>query len=242
MIDAHQIVFVTFADTRLRATLDRIRGEAEAMGCFDAIYCWSQRDLDREWLARHASFILKNPKGFGYWIWKAQCVKQALTAVPDGCLVLYADAGCALNPQGLPRLTEYCQMVARHPSHRLVFQLTGLPEEAWTKEHTLQRLGFTSPGQRRSGQIIATAFLVQKTPENVEFVEAFSKRTQEYDLINDQTIVPNTSAFRDHRHDQSVWSILNKLDSPLILPDETYFEGAWDQNRHFPVHARRLNS
>jgi hypothetical protein len=242
MIEGHQIVFLAFADSRLRASLERIRGEAEAMGCFDAIYCWNQHDLDREWLARHASFIRRNNRGFGYWIWKAQCVKQVLEAVPDGCLVLYANAGCCLNREGLPRLSEYCRMVAEHPSHRLVFQLTELPEEDWTKEYTLQRLGFTSPLQRLSGQILAGIFLVQKTPRNLEFIAAYSQRTQEYDLINDETIIPNSPVFRDHRHDQSVWSILNKLDSPLLLPDETYFEGAWDQHKHFPVHARRLRA
>jgi len=241
MIEGNKIAFLSFADIRLRRTLDRIRGEAEAMGCFDAIYCWNQTNLDPSFWERHEAFIRKNRRGYGFWIWKAQCVKQVLALIPEGSILLYADAGCCLNREGLSRLADYCRMVVEHQAHRLVFELEDFHhEEKWTKEYTLQQLGFSSPQQRRSPQLCATVFLLQKTPGNLEFIDGFSQGTQEYDLINDRTLVPNSKAFKDHRHDQSIWSILNKHSPPAVLKDETWFCDAWELNRHFPVHARRL--
>jgi hypothetical protein len=47
------------------------------------------------------------------------------------------------------------------------------------------------------------------------------------------------SGFKQHRHDQSVWSVLNKLAAlqPLVLDDETYFPNAWEND--YPFHAGR---
>ncbi len=52
---------------------------------------------------------------------------------------------------------------------------------------------------------------------------------------------PNDEGFVEHRHDQSVFSILRKMNGSLILDDETYFED-WDENREFPIHTKRLRS
>lgn len=35
-----------------------------------------------------------HPRGFGAWMWKAQCVHQSLQKLDYGDAIVYADAGC----------------------------------------------------------------------------------------------------------------------------------------------------
>lgn len=235
--EPRKIYLVSFADSKYVKTLTRFRGEAEAMGVFEDIFCWSESDLCPEFFSRHQEFIDKNPRGYGYWIWKAQVVKQALRMIPDGSILFYADAGCVLNVEAVPRLIEYCDMLEKHPSKRLAFRLTPRhTEERWTKKHTLKELDPTGSLQLSDAQLVGGIFGLKKTEPNIEFIDRFSKESQRYDLIDDTQPVPNETCFKENRHDQSVWSILNKMadPKPLILQDET------DRPGPFPFSARRL--
>ncbi len=232
-----QVFLVAFADPKYLGTLERLRGEAERMRVFDAVFCWSDSDIDRQFMDRHREFIDANPRGYGYWVWKAQVVKQALDMIPDNSILFYADAGCVMNHNNIFRLSEYCKLIEEHPSGRLVFELTGDHKEyLWTQKHTLRQLGLTDPEKLASPQLISGVFGIRKVPHNIAFVERFSAATQRYDLISDCAIVPNDPDFMEHRHDQSVWSVLNKMSDPqpLVLPDETYGS---DEG---PILARRL--
>ena len=45
--------------------------------------------------------------------------------------------------------------------------------------------------------------------------------------------------FLGHRHDQSIFTLLAYERHVLHIPDETWFDAAWDDSRRFPIHARR---
>ena len=236
-----QIYFVSFADSKYAKTLARIRTEAIAMGVFDDIFCLSEAGLDDEFRAKHQEFIQANPRGYGYWIWKGQVIKQALRQIPAGAILFYTDAGCSLNQKGIPRLLEYCEMIEASPAHRLVFQLgEQFRERFWTKKYCLDFMGALKPEVMNSPQIIGGIFGIKKGIRSQSFVDAYAANLLNYDLVSDEAIVPNEPDFREHRHDQSVWSIMNKLadPTPVILPDETYFPDNWDNG--YPFHARRL--
>jgi hypothetical protein len=90
------------------------------------------------------------------------------------------------------------------------------------------------------------------------YVEQFIKNWRsiiyaDFNLINDApSLSPNEEDFRDHRHDQSIFSILSKLEGitdtvsayEYFYPknyrsDEIKFVGDWDSLKKFPIHVRR---
>lgn len=241
MTEETPLYFVTFADTRMHRTMQRILQEAKALNIFDGVLGMDETKMSKSWKERNAKFIMENPRGFGLWIWKPEVILQALKKIPDNAILVYADAGCTLNKEGIPRLKEYVQMVKDCSGHRLAFQLTGFREEQFTTEYVLRALDFTSKEQRDSYQLVGGISLIQKTPENLGFVTLWNQIVQTQHMLTGGLHIPCSPSYRDHRHDQSIWSILNKkFGGAHILHDETYFEDGFEKNKRFPIHATRL--
>ena len=241
MIDDTQLYFVTFADSRMFRTLARIKEQAKKLGVFDGIMAIDETKLSKSWLERNSQFIMQNPRGFGLWIWKPEVILQALKKVPDNGILVYADAGCTLNPEGISRLKEYIQLVKDCSGHRLAFELTGFREEQFTTEYVLQALEFTSRDQRDSYQLVGGISLIQKTPENIAFVTLWNQLVQAPHMLTGGMHIPCSPSYSAHRHDQSIWSVLNKkFGGAAIIHDETFFEDGFEKNKRFPIHATRL--
>jgi hypothetical protein len=52
---------------------------------FKSINCCTENNVDY------------NKRGYGYWIWKSQIIKQHMDLLNDGEILLYCDAGSQLN-------------------------------------------------------------------------------------------------------------------------------------------------
>jgi hypothetical protein len=73
-------------------------------------------------------------------------------------------------------------------------------------------------------QIMATAFIFKKTPNNIDFFNKWFETSivDNYHLIDDSpSIIKNDKSFKEHRHDQSIFSILiNQNQMKKILKNE----------------------
>jgi hypothetical protein len=209
--------FITYGDQKFVNSKKRICHEASSL--FDVVIPYGPEDTSIE--------VNNNVRGGGFWLWKRQIVKKTLSIMNDGDLLLYCDAGCTINPDRY-RLQEYFDMT----EHMLFFKL-GHQEKLWTKEDAFHY--FSSPDEHReSVQILATAFIIKKTPESVQFVDTWCDVP--YQLFTDTCVLPNCADFRDHRHDQSVLSLLVKNNQGVCvcLEDET-----WPVDARFPINATR---
>ena len=266
--------FVTFADSRMRRPLRRIRRQALAMGFApDRILAFTEKDLDAEFRAKMKPHLVKGSRGFGYWCWRPQVVLQALRKMADGEILLYADAGCHLNPKGLPRLRDYLSMADESdfvafqgrsflgtenfdPLHH--FNSVGM----WTKGDVLDFFGVR--GNRAiidSGQYSGGVFLVKKSPRSEGFYRRYFALVEEhFELLDDSpSKSPNLPEFREHRHDQAVFTLLCKeygirtlstceygIYAPLapacFQNDPRWSCRSFNEMERFPVHARRDTS
>ena len=231
--------FITFGDTgKYQAALARIESEVVASGFFDGRWICTERDIP-ELIAEHQEFFGRSRKGFGYWIWKSHIVRRQLDAMAEGDILLYADSGCELNinDASIRRLQQYFDMLAASEHATLSFELTHL-ERRWTKRDCFEQLG--APVDDRC-QLMATVFLIKKCRAGVELINAANDLVARklYFLFDDTpSVAPNDPEFFEHRHDQSVFSLLRKAAGTLILPDETWYED-WNEGRDYPILARR---
>lgn len=266
--------FVTFADSRMGRPLRRIRRQALQMGFVpERILTLTEKDLDETFRMKMGRHLVKGSRGFGYWCWRPQVVLQALEKMSEGEILLYADAGCHLNPKGLPRLREYLRMADESdivafqgrsflgtetfdPLHH--FNSVGM----WTKGDVLDFFGVR--GNRvivDSGQYSGGVFLVKKSPRSEAFYRRYLAIAEEhFSLFDDSpSKSPNLAEFREHRHDQAVFTLLCKEAGVRTLSTCEYgvyaslapacFRGdsrwscrAFSEMARFPVHARRDTS
>jgi hypothetical protein len=231
--------FVSFADSKYKKTLYRIGNEAKNMEFFQGIYCLSDENIDTEFIKKHKTFINNNKRGFGYFLWKPQIIIQTLSLIPENDFLLYTDAGCSLKKEGLPRLKNYIEKADQE--HIVPFHMRGMKECYWTKMDVLDRLKFTSDINMNSDQCIGTTHLWKNSTISKDFLKTYLELCEYYPNIDDSpSVLPNHIGFQEHRHDQSVFSILIKKNNLISLPDETWWYPNWDEHTNYPIHATRL--
>jgi hypothetical protein len=198
------------------------------MDVYDSIVGACEDDLCAEFREHFMDRLLKHTRGFGYMCWKPQIVLQILEEMAWDDTLHWLDAGCHLNPRGRWRLKEYFSLVDAAPSGVLGFQNVppGPPldsdsrefpdhsDRRWTKGDLLDRLGVRDrPDILESQNIGTTTFLIRKCPQSLKFVrEWLAIPWESFSFIDDTpSVAPNLADFVEHRHDQSIFSLLGKL-------------------------------
>lgn len=218
---------------------------------FTKIIGFNEKDLknDPPFWQKHGNFIESNPRGYGYWLWKPYLIKKTLDSMDENEILVYADAGCFINmnENSLKRFYEYVEMVKNSPLGIISFQMT-LPEFQYNKYHTIQNVLNDSLSNMEemhriltNGQCHATVIFLCKKRHCVDIVNKWWEYSQQYNLIDDTHIENEYPEFKDHRHDQSIYSLLVKQMGSIFLKDETFFYPNWQiDGANYPFWATRL--
>lgn len=226
------IYFVTFGNNLYVNSLKRIENEAKEMNIFDFIFCYTPKDFDSDFLSKHLHFIKFNKRGYGYWIWKSYFVKKTLEKMNDGDILLYADSGCRLNKNGLPLFKNYIETLNRD-NNMISFSIRNTLEKCFTKMDTFNYFQFKDYQHMETEQLMGGIFLLKKNKKTVSLINEWYELCQNYHLIDDsQSISKNDNGFIDHRHDQSIFSLLRKkYNISIVYPDNSYIDGKnWDND------------
>lgn len=235
--------FITFGGpcANYHNAAGRLCNQTKTLNFFDGVTGYTDIDLknDKEFWDLHGDFITKNKRGYGFWIWKPYLVQKNMNEIKDGDYLIYADAGCEMNANGLKRLNEYIGMLDDDEEQYgiLSFQLT-FPEYKYTKQELLHYLN-CDEDLKNDNQFIATVVILKKTKHSVSVINKWYEIACNYDLISDIKHMEQDSRFVDHRHDQSILSVLVKKYGSIKLSDETFFMN-WDDGVNFPILAKRM--
>jgi hypothetical protein len=235
------ISFISYANQNFHQALERIGREAKNMGVFNTVRLYSPDDLSPEFKAS-VNETLNQPRGGGYWIWKPYVIHDTLSKLNDNEYLLYADAGCTLHKSGLQRLKDYIQTIS---SDKCIFAmaLKDLPENAWTSNAVFKHFGIDNNNDiYKSNQVLAGVSIYRKNAESMAFVKAWldiavSKPDLFTDKYNEETRKENP-AFKEARHDQSIFSVLIKSEPhrrhAVLFDDEVD-----DASENRPIKAKR---
>lgn len=241
-----------FADGRQiwKRSAARLRKQAEKFECISRVEVYDLQRLEKdipEFYKLHRDFIKRNQRGFGYWLWKPEIVARELDLLKDGeSQILYADVGCTLNlsKSAKSRFANYVELTALHGN--LFFRLQGEnSREAWIKKEVLDALAIPQSSLSRN-LIAATAFMLSDSESNKKLLRNWGHLCiqDEYRLLVDSSSSNGESQkFQEHRHDQSLLSLLEETETMFVLDDETYVDGLWNGKEvDFPIWATRLRS
>lgn len=216
----------------------RICNQASLFRLFDTITGCTERFLqqDSEFWEKHREFIESNSRGYGYWIWKPYIIKKQLEKMNENDVLVYVDSGCEMNVLGVQRLYEYMAKTAETDTGILGFIHRNLYEKEWTKMDVFAKMDAYEFAD--TTQISANALFIRKCSASVEIINEWYDTCCDYSVINDTpSTIPNDPAFQEHRHDQSILSILLKKHKCLLLYDETFLPQ--DIRWSFPIWGLR---
>lgn len=227
--------FISFADTKYKKTLERIKNEAINAKCFDHVITYSESDLDKDFVKHHGTFIAQNKRGYGYWIWKPQICLQTFNLMNDGDILIYADAGCTINKNQINVFNKYIQNTIKHDS--VAIQLDNKhTEKRWCKMDTINELCMQNSNNIHTAQLVGGIFYIKKTTKNIDFVKEWLDMCTKnnYHFVDDtQSDSKNDPVFTEHRHDQAIRSLLIKKYNMYISPTQNDFRFIKDSRKKF---------
>ena len=85
--------FITFGNSHYKKSKVQLISDAETSMAFDLCISFSPENIDPHFRRQHAH-IFKQPRGYGYWLWKPYFILKTLSVMSAGDVLLYADSGC----------------------------------------------------------------------------------------------------------------------------------------------------
>lgn len=257
-------IFLTFADSRLKKSLTRVAQEATEMGIYSSVLTLTESDLSPTFIARFKDKLNSSVRGFGYWCWKPQIIKQTLEGMEDGDLLQYCDVGCHLNIGGKDRLLQYFDILAKDSIGLIAFQakipsapfkydgrpLLDLRDKFWIKGDLLDYFGVRNRLDVIDTQTIGAGILfLRKTKTAMEVIDEWlNVYDTNFSLVDDSpSLSQNLNNFIEHRHDQSIFSILCKLRGVETISAYEYWypskfdstKSDWGALKNYPIWAMR---
>jgi hypothetical protein len=199
---------------------------------------------DTSFWEKHSEFITTHPRGYGHWLWKSYVTKQTLHSLHENDILVYADAGCTINPKGMQRLLEYFDIVNKSQYGILSFKTVHL-EKRFTKMDTFEYYDtHHDESIFETEQLVGGIYVIRKCQHTVDLVNKWYDGCCNYNLIDDSpSAIPNHPSFYENRHDQSIFSVIRKkYGTEMTEFDETYFDNSdwYGEGIRYPFWATRL--
>lgn len=230
--------FITYGDNKFKKSKGRLLNQAIDFG-FDFSKAYSFQDLSGEFI-KHTSPFINFQRGGGYWIWKAFILKDIFSQMSEGDVVVYLDAGCKINIEGKARFYEYLKILDQNKGF-LAFHLNDCFEYMYTNCITFDFFNVKRESIiYNSNMMVGGILMFKKNELTIRFIEEFySLATKNPNIFTDQNSFSLDYRFIEHRHDQSILSILRKKYLINSIPDETCSVD-WNELKNTPFHAMRI--
>ena len=216
-------ILFSFGNWRYYETLQMLKKSAIEHGKIDDIVLFKEPDIEADFYKKNIKHF-NDRRGFGYWIWKSYFIKKFLDKANENDVFMYADSGNEVTGD----LTPLYDICLNDPKGIILFENTdGEPNgnvwtnNLWTKSDCFNLMGLKTDEYVYGRQVNASYIVFRKTEFSQKFFDCYLEVCQNYNIISD---APNVTEnfnkdFRDHRHDQSILSLLSIRYKINILRD-----------------------
>ena len=219
-----KIHLLTFADkindNKYYDYAQQLVQDATNYNIFSTIKCLTAVDLFKNNdFQKHILFFSENKRGFGYWLWKPFLIWKTLEELPEGDLLVYLDAGTKLSLEGKSRFMDYLEIQRKDKYNNLFFEHDD-PISSWCKMDTIHFFDAYDLVNNKVKEVLPGILFTSNNPHNRFLFKLCYDSCSNYQLITDTpSVKPNLPEFIEHRHDQSVFSIVvRKFSASSIYP------------------------
>lgn len=235
-----KIYFITYGSGKFKYSSKRVSKEAESLGFFSKTFVFTEKDLP---LTIRSSPLFYNVKGGGFWLWKPYIIDKLLSEIDEGDIVVYSDAGSELLNSD--KWNEYFNLMNYYSSiffqyrenvyygwNKFNSKYNDSPKlKFWTKASTVNHFRnlFSSDNDwLEKSKICAGLIIIKKDKNSQDLIKEWMNNMLFFphivcDLFENEKM-NQIQGFSEHRHDQSILSILvryyEKVKGVLILDEE----------------------
>ena len=201
-------IAANYADKRFRRA-QRLNSKTARQWGADRVIEYTAKDIDPAFREKNKE-ILNNPRGGGYYLWKPYVFYRGYQELGEGDYLIYTDAGSIY----VDKIQKLIDCMERENVNLMLFSLQNeMLERSYTKRDAFILTGCDEEQYANTPQSIGGYMVCKKSPEVEAFFQEVLSYAQDIRIISDR---PNTMGkenypgFVDHRHDQSVISLISK--------------------------------
>ena len=221
--------FLVYQDNTHTEHLQKLLDSVATFGKEFEVIIYPKSEICPDFLEKNKD-ILSLPRGGGYWLWKPYIIYTILNIVEEGDILFYLDSKYYFTEDFVPWVKSIL-----HSQDMAVFK--NKPNEQvyymkeWCKMDVLEKYDMKEKAIHQNAEDVwAGCILLRKTRTTESWIQEWLEMCTYENITDVSSISPNATCFKDHRHDQSLLSILiHKYNLPI-----PYFEKRYLQNVRIP--------
>jgi hypothetical protein len=198
---------VSFGSEEFFPSLDRLLNSALKFGVDEARFTKPEHLVESPFFHQNLD-IFQHRRGYGYWLWKPFLILAALRDAAENDIVIYSDAGVEIVASLAPLIA-----LARDVQPLVAFGNGNHKNSMWTKRDCFILLQCDSAKFWEAAQWNGFFQVYRRCDFTIQFVEEWLSACCDARILTDipnEMGQPNLPDFRDHRHDQSVLSLISE--------------------------------
>lgn len=199
------IHLATFATPAFYASQRRLQRSARKFGV-SVVHSYNFETIKKSAFYDEYRQVLDLPRGAGYWLWKPYIILETLKQLRQEDVLLYLDSDLIV----VEDLAPFCDLCTAHDPIILVTD-HGHRNREMTRRDCFYYMECDDERYYQAEQVLGGCQLYKKTARSLSFVEKYLELCCDQRLLLDGPNLcglPNLDGFIDHRHDQSVLSLL----------------------------------
>ena len=201
-------LLINYADELFQASREINCKTGTDVAGFNKVISYSPQDIDKYFYHKHKK-LLKQFRGNGYWVWKPYFIKKSLELLDEGDVLFYCDSGVIF----LSSIQPVIDFALQTGQKVVPFELEYAMEKIWTKRDAFILMDCDTSEYTDTPQCLASYHCWIQSKFAMDFVEEWLYYIQDERITTDipnQLGEPNYPGFVEHRHDQSIFSLLAK--------------------------------
>jgi hypothetical protein len=209
------------------------------VGGFDEVRDFNYGDIDDDFKIKNQDILSQN-RGAGYWIWKPYFILKVLDTMSENDILFYCDSGSFF----VGDFNDYLFQKCFDDKNGLILFNGNHINYKFTKRDCFFYMGCDEKEYVEGNHLTASFQLVRKTDFTLNFYNEHLKYSTDYRISTDRPNecgYENYEGFIDHRHDQSILSLLAIKYKVNLMEDisqygnnyrESQFKQLIDHNRN----------
>jgi len=217
-------VLISFGNEKYYSSLDLLEKTAIEVGKVDEFKRYTPAMLEGTEFWRKNNYLLSQPRGAGYWVWKPYIIMMAMQSLENGDAVIYSDAGLKV----IDNLSPLFDALSNHPNDgKVIFRVPWIGAEHkakyWTKKDCFVLTESDKAKYWDAPMTNGAVSVWEKNDKNIEFLKEWQWYIRNVQIVTDMPNMcgANYFGFKDHRHDQSVLTILTVRNNYELFRDPT---------------------
>jgi hypothetical protein len=202
------LYFLVYNDNTHNYYLSKLLESVEIYGKEFQIIIFDKKDIDSDFMNKN-KLILNCSRGGGYWLWKPYIINETLKKINDNDIIFYLDSKYYFINNFTNLYSEYMKnnniLVWKNKPNELVYYMKN-----WCKMDVIVKYNmFNNVFNENAEDCWGGAIIIRKTTETIKYMHEWLEMCSIYENITDSvSTIKNNNLFIEHRHDQSLLSII----------------------------------